>query len=76
LFLEQEIPEGGKFWEFPFRAALADKQGNDLAEVMEPMKGKEKKIVFTDVEKPAFLSLNRGYSFFLEKWFMTWILMS
>jgi aminopeptidase N len=64
LFLEQEIPEGGKFWEFPFRAALADKQGNDLAEVMEPMKGKEKKIVFTDVEKPAFLSLNRGYSFF------------
>ena len=31
---------------------------------MELMKGKEKKIVFTDVEKPAFLSLNRSYSFF------------
>ncbi|HML25148.1 MAG TPA: DUF3458 domain-containing protein, partial [Methanomethylovorans sp.] len=64
LSLEQEIPEGAKFWEFPFCAALADEEGNDLAEVMEPVKGREKKIVFNDVDKPAFLSLNRGYSFF------------
>jgi len=64
LSLKQEVPESAKFWEFPFRAALADEEGNDLAEVMEPMKGREKKIVFTNVEKPAFLSLNRGYSFF------------
>ena len=64
LSLEQEVPEGAKFWEFPFRAALADKEGNELSEVMELVKGREKKIVFTDVEKPAFLSLNRGYSFF------------
>lgn len=64
LFLEQEVPEGGTFWNFPFSAALVNKEGNDLTEVMELIKGKEKKIVFTDVDKPAFLSLNRSYSFF------------
>ena len=64
LSLEQEIPEGAAFWEFPVCAALVDEEGNDLAEVMEQMKGKEKEIFITDVDKPAFLSLNRGYSFF------------
>lgn len=64
LFLEQEVPEGGTFWDFPFCAALVDREGNDLAEVTELMKGEEKKIVITDVDKPAFSSLNRGYSFF------------
>ncbi len=64
LFLEQEVPGDGKFWEFPFCVALVDKEGNDLAEVMELMKGKEKKIVINDVDKPAFSSLNRRYSFF------------
>ncbi|WP_342305057.1 M1 family metallopeptidase [Methanolobus sp. ZRKC5] len=64
LFLEQEVPVDGKFWEFPFCVALVDKEGNDLAEVMELMKGKEKKIVINDVDKPAFSSLNRRYSFF------------
>ena len=64
LLLEQEVPEGGAFWDFPVRAALADRNGNDLAEVMERMGGKEKKIVITGVDKPAFTSLNRGYSFF------------
>ncbi|WP_406661909.1 M1 family metallopeptidase [Methanolobus sp. ZRKC3] len=64
LFLEQKVPEDGTFWDFPFCAALVDKEGNDLAEVTERMMGKEKKIVITDVDKPAFSSLNRGYSFF------------
>ncbi|MCC7576363.1 MAG: M1 family metallopeptidase [Methanomethylovorans sp.] len=64
LFFEQEAQGTGTFWEFPVRAALVDKEGNDLAEVMERMKGKEHKIVITDVDRPAFVSLNRGYSFF------------
>ena len=64
LFLEQEVPEGGTYWDFPFCAALVDRDGNDLAEIRELMKGKEKKIVISDVDKPAFSSLNRGYSFF------------
>ncbi|MBN2111119.1 MAG: M1 family metallopeptidase [Methanosarcinaceae archaeon] len=64
LFLEQEVPEDAAFWEFPLCAALADREGNDLAEVMERMSGRDKKIVITDVDRPAFLSLNRGYSFF------------
>ena len=64
LFLRQEVQEGGKFWDFPFCAALVDSEGNDLAEVTEQMKGREKRIVITDVDRPAFSSLNRGYSFF------------
>jgi Aminopeptidase N len=64
LFLKQEVPEGGKFWDFPFCAAFVDSKGKDLAEVTEQMKGKEKKIVINNVDKPAFSSLNRGYSFF------------
>jgi len=64
LLFEQEVLQKGTFWEFPVSVALVDNEGNDLAEVIERMKGMEKKIVITDVERPAFLSLNRGYSFF------------
>ncbi|WMW22601.1 M1 family metallopeptidase [Methanolobus mangrovi] len=64
LLLEQEVPEGASFWHLPFSVALVDEEGNDLAEVMELMHGKEKTIVVNDVDKPAFLSLNRVYSFF------------
>ncbi|WP_340818641.1 M1 family metallopeptidase [Methanolobus sp. WCC4] len=64
LLLEQEVPEGAEFWELPFSVALVDREGNDLAEVTELMKGKEKEIIITGVDRPAFLSLNRGYSFF------------
>ncbi|MDW7731945.1 MAG: M1 family metallopeptidase [Methanolobus sp.] len=64
LSFEQEVPEGRSFWEFPIRAALIDKDGYDLAEVMERMTGKQKEIVISNVSKPAFLSLNRNYSFF------------
>jgi aminopeptidase N len=64
LFLEQEVPEKRTFWDFPVCAALVDKEGKDLAEVMERMGDKEKKIVIKNVDRPAFLSLKRGYSFF------------
>ncbi len=64
LLFEQVSSETGACWEFPVRAALVDKEGNDLAEVVQRMGGKEHTIVISDVERPAFVSLNRGYTFF------------
>lgn len=62
--LNQKYPAGGKSWEFPFRAALVDENGKDLAEVLEWVCGETAEIVIENVDMPAFLSLNRGYSFY------------
>lgn len=62
--LNQRCPAGGKPWEFPFRAALVDENGKDLAEVLERVGGETAEIVIENVDMPAFLSLNRGYSFY------------
>jgi aminopeptidase N len=64
LSFRQEIPEGKSFWELPICVALVDENGNDLAEVMERMTDREQDIVIDNVDRPAFLSLNRNYSFF------------
>ncbi len=64
LFLKQKYPAGGKSWEFPFRAALVDENGDDLAEVLERVSGETTEITIENVDMPAFLSLNRGYSFY------------
>jgi aminopeptidase N len=64
LSFKQEVPEGKSFWELPICAALVDENGNDLAEIMERMNAREQEIVIDNVDKPAFLSLNRNYSFF------------
>ncbi|AKB74632.1 Membrane alanine aminopeptidase N [Methanosarcina lacustris Z-7289] len=64
FFLKQQFPAGGKPWEFPFRAALVDENGNDLAEVLERVSGETAEITVENVDMPSFLSLNRGYSFY------------
>jgi aminopeptidase N len=64
LFLKQKYPAGGKPWEFPFRTALVDENGDDLAEVLERVSGETTEITIENVDMPAFLSLNRGYSFY------------
>ncbi|AKB58935.1 M1 family metallopeptidase [Methanosarcina barkeri] len=64
FFLKQKVPDGGKSWEFPFKAALVDEHGNDLVEILERVSGKTSEIVVENVDMPAFLSLNRGYSFY------------
>lgn len=64
IFLKQKYPAGGKPWEFPFRAALVDENGDDLAEVLERVSGETTEITIENVDMPAFLSLNRGYSFY------------
>ncbi|AKB22660.1 M1 family metallopeptidase [Methanosarcina sp. WH1] len=64
FFLKQQVPTGGKPWEFPFRAALVDENGKDLAEVLVKVSGETEEITIENVDMPSFLSLNRGYSFY------------
>jgi aminopeptidase N len=64
FFIKQKVPEGFIPWEFPFRAALVDENGNDLAEIMERVSGETSEITVENVDMPAFLSLNRSYSFY------------
>ncbi len=64
FFLKQKYPDGGKPWEFPFKASLVDENGNDLVEILERISGENSEIVIENVDMPAFLSLNRGYSFY------------
>jgi aminopeptidase N len=64
MTVKQEAPEQDVFWAFPFHAALVDKDGKDLAETIVRVDGQGTTICFHNVEEPAFLSLNRGYSFY------------
>ncbi|TQD23410.1 M1 family metallopeptidase [Methanolobus vulcani] len=64
LSFKQEVPEGKSFWELPICVALVNEKGNDIAEVMERMTAEKQEIIIDNVDKPAFLSLNRNYSFF------------
>jgi aminopeptidase N len=56
--------EGEKHWCFPFRAALVDKAGTDLAEVLHRVEKTEETLEIPTQAPPAFISLNRGYSFY------------
>jgi aminopeptidase N len=64
LFLKQQFPADGKPWEFPIKVALVDKDGKDLAEILEKVKEETTEIIIENMDMPAFLSLNRGYSFY------------
>jgi aminopeptidase N len=64
LNLIQSYPEGGSPWTIPFQATLVDIEGNDIAEIQIRVNFPEKKIVFENVERPAFVSLNRNYAFY------------
>lgn len=64
MTVTQAVPGQGIPWTFPFHAALVDKDGNDLAERIIRIDDTETVITFDHIEEPAFLSLNRGYSFY------------
>lgn len=64
LSLRQSRSQSGRAWEFPFRFALVGRDGSDLAEGTIRVTGEEEQVVLMDVDAPAFLSLNRGYSFY------------
>jgi aminopeptidase N len=62
-YRQSRSPEG-RIWEFPFRFALIDAQGRDLADRIVRIADEAGGISLDGVERPAFLSLNRGYSFY------------
>lgn len=64
LSCTQQIPQGATYWDFPLCVALVNKDGNDISQIMQRMNGQSMEIVIKDVDEPAFLSLNRNYSFF------------
>ncbi|MDH7510112.1 MAG: M1 family metallopeptidase [Methanolinea sp.] len=64
MTVRQHVPQKGGYWTFPFRAALVDGGGHDIAETLVRIKGPKTEITFPDVDEPAFLSLNRGHTFY------------
>jgi aminopeptidase N len=64
IALRTTAPPGGGAWEFPFRAAAVDGQGRDLGEVTKRVTRLEETAEIPGIDRPAFLSLNRGYSFY------------
>ena len=65
-------------FEFPFRFALVDKEGRDIADRMLRITDRSQQVEIKDVDRMAFLSLNRGYSFYglvdydpgVEAWYL------
>ncbi|MBA7483190.1 Aminopeptidase N [subsurface metagenome] len=64
LAYRQSRSPGGLLWEFPFRFALVDAEGRDIADRTVRIADEEGEVTLDGVDRPAFLSLNRGYSFY------------
>jgi aminopeptidase N len=56
--------KGGKTWEFPFSFALIGEGGKVLAEGVQRIRSGSVAITIPGVDRPAYASLNRGYSFY------------
>jgi len=64
LSLVQSYPEHGSPWTIPFQATLVDAEGDEIAGILTRVSAPKDEILFENVERPAFLSLNRNYSFY------------
>ena len=64
LVLQTPRSKGGKPWEFPFSYALIGEGGRVLAEGMKRITKEKEEILIPGVDRPAYASLNRGYSFY------------
>ncbi|ABN58116.1 MULTISPECIES: M1 family metallopeptidase [Methanoculleus] len=64
LAYSQNRSPGGRLREFPFRFALVDADGRDIRETTARIADEAGEIVLDGVDRPAFLSLNRGCSFY------------
>ncbi|HMA05778.1 MAG TPA: M1 family metallopeptidase [Methanomicrobiales archaeon] len=64
LTLQVSPSKEGKAWEFPFTYALLSSDGKVLAEGMRRIAGTREEIAIRGVDRPAYASLNRGYSFY------------
>jgi aminopeptidase N len=64
LSLQATRSKNGKTWEFPFSYALIGEKGEVLAEGMKRIRTNQEVITIPGVDRPAYASLNRGYSFY------------
>ncbi len=64
LHLRQEGDSPEKRWIFPVRIALAAASGSDITEVLHRVENVEETLELSSPEPPAFISVNRGYSFY------------
>ena len=65
IFLEQKKIKGKTIWEFPFNAVLFNNNGEIITSLEKMINKQKTKIEFKNIkEKPAFVSLNRGYLFY------------
>ncbi|MDN7024986.1 M1 family metallopeptidase [Methanoculleus sp. FWC-SCC1] len=64
LALHQSRSPTGRLWEFPFRFAIVRPDGSMIAERTVRIFKEDTVVVLDDVDAPAYLSLNRGYSFY------------
>ena len=64
LHLRQEGDSPERRWIFPVRIALVDASGSDIAEHLHRVGSEEETIELGSPEPPAFVSINRGYSFY------------
>ena len=64
LHLRQEGDSPEKHWIFPVRIALVDAAGSDIEEVLHRVERVDETIELESPEPPAFISINRGYSFY------------
>ncbi|HUW86111.1 MAG TPA: M1 family metallopeptidase [Methanoregula sp.] len=64
LHLRQAGDSPEKHWIFPIRIALVAASGNDIAEVLQRVEKEEETLELSSPEPPAFISINRGYSFY------------
>ncbi|MDD1701190.1 MAG: M1 family metallopeptidase [Methanoregula sp.] len=64
LKLRQAGDSPEKHWIFPVRIALVTESGSDITEVLHRIEKEEETLELNAPEPPAFISLNRGYSFY------------
>jgi len=64
MHLSQKGYKSGMHWEFPFVFALVDEDGKDIIEKQVIVNKPKADIILNNVNEPAFVSLNRGYSFY------------
>jgi aminopeptidase N len=64
LHLRQSGDDPKKRWIFPVRIALVSSSGDDIIEVVHRVDKEEETLDLASPERPAFLSINRGYSFY------------
>ena len=64
LQLRQAGDSPEKRWIFPVRIALVDASGSDITEVLFRVEKEEETLELDSPEPPAFISINRGYSFY------------